>query len=32
MEKLTLKETDYLGKLIVFEGTDGAGKEQLTRG
>ena len=29
MEKLTLKETDYLGKLIVFEGTDGAGKTTM---
>lgn len=29
MEKLTLKEVNYPGKLIVFEGTDGAGKTTL---
>ena len=29
MEKLTLKEVNYSGKLIVFEGTDGAGKTTM---
>ena len=29
MEKLTLKEVNYPGKLIVFEGTDGAGKTTM---
>ena len=29
MKKLKLKENDYLGKLIVFEGTDGAGKTTM---
>ena len=29
MEKLALKEVNYLGKLIVFEGTDGAGKTTM---
>lgn len=29
MKKLHLKKNNYLGKLIVFEGTDGAGKTTL---
>lgn len=29
MEKLTLKEINYPGELIVFEGTDGAGKTTM---
>ena len=29
MERLTLKEVKYPGKLIVFEGTDGAGKTTM---
>ena len=29
MLKLTLKDNTYTGKLIVFEGTDGAGKTTM---
>ena len=29
MRKLTLKSNTYSGKLIVFEGTDGAGKTTM---
>ena len=29
MQKLQLKRNDYTGKLIVFEGTDGAGKTTM---
>ncbi len=29
MKKLTLKENTYTGKLLVFEGTDGAGKTTI---
>lgn len=29
MHKLQLKRNEYIGKLIVFEGTDGAGKTTM---
>lgn len=29
MKKLNLKEVNYSGRLIVFEGTDGAGKTSM---